>query len=97
MRAVLAGIILPVALTAGVAFGQPAPTPAFEVASIKVAPMPTAADAREGRLHVGMTVDAQRVDIGSDETKIFGNEGQMAKFFLHGIEEPGTRTLHPLS
>ena len=43
------------------AFGQ---APAFEVATIKPASMPTPADVAAGKLHVGMTVDAQRVDIG---------------------------------
>lgn len=52
----LAGLVL----SAGVAFSQPA----FEVASIKFSSLPSRADAQAGRLHVGMTIDGQRVDIG---------------------------------
>ena len=36
----------------------------FEVATIKPASMPSPADIAAGKIHVGMTVDAQRVDIG---------------------------------
>ena len=42
----------------------PAATPAFEVASIKVAVPPNPADVMAGKLHVGMKVDGARVDIG---------------------------------
>jgi len=47
-------------------FGQ-APTPAlsFEVASIKTAQAITPAMFTSGKLHVGMSVDAARVDIGN--------------------------------
>ena len=58
-------IILSVALVAGVVFSQSASNGiAFEVATVKPASMPTAADAAAGKIHVGMNVDAQRVDIG---------------------------------
>lgn len=55
-------------LAVGVAFGQtPAqtpPAPQFEVASIRPAGAITA-QAAAGKLHVGMNIDAARVDIGS--------------------------------
>jgi uncharacterized protein (TIGR03435 family) len=54
----LAGLII----TAGVLFAQT--TPQFEVASIKPAGSITA-QAASGKLHVGMNIDAARVDIGS--------------------------------
>jgi len=43
----------------------PPPAPAFEVASIKPANMPTPAQIASGQAHLGMNVDAARVDIGS--------------------------------
>jgi len=50
---------------AGTAFGQaPAAAPAFEVASIKPAPPMTPAMITSGKMHVGMKIDAARVDIG---------------------------------
>src|SRR5215471_2104050 len=54
-------------LGAAMAFGQaPAAEPAFEVASIKPAPPITAlaAQIQSGKLHVGMSIDGARVDIG---------------------------------
>lgn len=57
----LAGIAIAVAP----AFAQaPVPALAFEVASIKPAAMPTPAQMQAGKLHVGMNIDAARVDIG---------------------------------
>ena len=53
------------ALVAGAAFAQaPAGGPAFEVATIKPAPEIKPADVVAGKLHVGMNIDAARVDIG---------------------------------
>jgi uncharacterized protein (TIGR03435 family) len=52
-------------LAACAAFGQtPAAPLAFEVASIKPAPAMTPAMVQAGKLHVGMKIDAARVDIG---------------------------------
>src|ERR1017187_7864415 len=42
----------------------PAAGPIFEVASIKPATMPTPAQLQAGKLHVGMNIDAARVDFG---------------------------------
>jgi uncharacterized protein (TIGR03435 family) len=47
------------------AFAQAPPAPAFEVASIRPATMPTPAQIASGQAHLGMNVDAARVDIGS--------------------------------
>lgn len=53
-------------LAAGSLLGQaPAEAPAFEVASIKPSEPITPALAAAGKLHVGMKVDAVRVDIGN--------------------------------
>jgi uncharacterized protein (TIGR03435 family) len=41
------------------------PAPAFEVASIKPATLPTAAQVTSGKLHIGMAIDGARVDIGN--------------------------------
>ena len=66
-RLVPPAILSPVlfALVAGGLFGQ-APSPAFEVASIKPAPpiSALAAQIQSGKLHVGMSIDGARVDIG---------------------------------
>ena len=43
----------------------PPPAPTFEVASIKPAPPIDRAKIMAGKLHLGMTVDAARVDIGN--------------------------------
>jgi uncharacterized protein (TIGR03435 family) len=43
----------------------PAPGPAFEVASVKPAPPIEPAKIIAGKMHVGMSVDAARVDIGN--------------------------------
>jgi uncharacterized protein (TIGR03435 family) len=55
-------------LTAGIAaFGQaPAAAPAFEVASVKPAPPITSlvSQIQSGKMHVGMSIDGARVDIG---------------------------------
>ena len=52
-------------LSASAVFGQTADAKVeFEVASIKAA-QPLAAQAAAGKLHVGMTIDGARVDIGS--------------------------------
>ena len=53
-------------LAAGAALGQaPGPGPAFEVASVKPAAPLDRSQMRSGQMHVGMKVDAARVDIGS--------------------------------
>jgi uncharacterized protein (TIGR03435 family) len=53
------------ALTAGVSFAQaPKPRLEFEVASVKVAELPTPAMVASGKLHAGVKVDNARVDIG---------------------------------
>src|ERR1035441_9283141 len=54
------GILL--VLAAGTALGQ---TPAFEVASVKPAAPLDRSQMLSGQMHVGMKVDAARVDIGS--------------------------------
>lgn len=52
-------------LAAGAVFAQaPAASPAFEVASIKPAPPLDPAKIMSGQLHVGMSIDGARVDIG---------------------------------
>jgi uncharacterized protein (TIGR03435 family) len=48
-------------VAAGAVFAQ---APAFEVASIKASPQITPAQIMSGQIHVGMTIDAARVDIG---------------------------------
>ena len=63
--------IIPALLLAGAASAQtPAaaaasPAPAFEVASVKPAPPLDHAKLMAGKLHIGMSVDAARVDIGN--------------------------------
>ena len=53
-------------LAAGAALGQtPVAGPAFEVASVKPAGPLDAGQLRSGQRHVGMSIDAARVDIGS--------------------------------
>jgi uncharacterized protein (TIGR03435 family) len=50
---------------AGIAFAQtPAAPKAFEVATIKAADMPNMAQMAAGKMHVGMKIEAGRVDIG---------------------------------
>jgi uncharacterized protein (TIGR03435 family) len=51
-------------LAASAVFAQ-TPAPAFEVASIKPATLPTAAQVTSGKLHIGMAIDGARVDIGN--------------------------------
>ncbi len=54
-----------VVFTVGIFFGQArAAGPEFEVASIKPAAQPTPELFRSGKIHIGMTVDGARVDIG---------------------------------
>ena len=54
-----------VVFAAGMFFGQArAAGPEFEVASIKPAAQPTPELFRSGKIHIGMTVDGARVDIG---------------------------------
>src|SRR5215469_1856057 len=43
----------------------PAPGPAFEVASVKPAPPLDPAKIMAGKMHIGMSVDTARVDIGN--------------------------------
>jgi uncharacterized protein (TIGR03435 family) len=57
-------IVFSLTLAAGVALGQAPPKLEFEVATIKPVGMPSPTDVAAGKLHVGVTVDAQRVDIG---------------------------------
>jgi uncharacterized protein (TIGR03435 family) len=62
LRRIGAGLLL----AAGAALGQtPAAEPAFEVASIKPAAPVGRGQLLSGQVHVGMNVDAARVDIGS--------------------------------
>jgi uncharacterized protein (TIGR03435 family) len=65
MRISLGTIALAAALTASAALCQtPAPSPAFEVASIKPSPPIDVNAIMSGKMHVGMKTDAARVDIG---------------------------------
>jgi uncharacterized protein (TIGR03435 family) len=57
-------IFLTLPLLAISLFAQTPAVPAFEVASIKAAAPPNAKDAASGRIHVGMNIDAARVDLG---------------------------------
>jgi uncharacterized protein (TIGR03435 family) len=61
------GLFLPIVLAAASAHAQTpaASLPTFEVASIKPAELPTPAQVASGKLHVGMNIDAARVDIGT--------------------------------
>jgi uncharacterized protein (TIGR03435 family) len=62
LRGICAGLVL----AAGAALGQtPAAGPAFEVASIKAAGPLDPSRIRSGQMHLGMRIDAARVDIGS--------------------------------
>ncbi len=57
--------VLGIAVAAGMLCGQtPAAAPAFEVASIKPSPPLNPADVAAGKLHVGLSIDSARVDIG---------------------------------
>src|SRR5689334_6357771 len=60
-KAVVAGALCVAALGRG---QTPASKPEFEVASIKPA-QPLQSQVAAGKLHVGMTIDGARVDIGS--------------------------------
>ncbi len=53
-----------VLLSGGAVFAQSQATPAFEVATIKPSPPMNPASLMSGQMHVGMTVDGSRVDIG---------------------------------
>ena len=44
---------------------QNAPAPAFEVATIKPANLPSPGQAAAGKMHIGMMIDGARVDIGA--------------------------------
>ena len=59
-----AAIVVISAFAACAAFGQTPAAPAFEVASVKLASPLNPADVAAGKLHVGMTIDGARVDIG---------------------------------
>ncbi|HLG95269.1 MAG TPA: TIGR03435 family protein [Bryobacteraceae bacterium] len=63
-RLELRTIALGLALASRIIFAQPPAAPSFEVASIKPATMPTPGEAAAGKMHVGLNIDAQRVDIG---------------------------------
>ena len=61
----VAAISIILSLAASSALGQPpASAPSFEVASVKLSPPLNPADVAAGKLHVGMTIDGARVDIG---------------------------------
>ncbi|HWD00163.1 MAG TPA: TIGR03435 family protein [Candidatus Sulfopaludibacter sp.] len=63
-KRVVSGIAC-LALSAGAAFAQaPKPRLEFEVASVKIAEIPTPAMVQSGKLHAGMKIDNARVDIG---------------------------------
>ena len=65
-RRLLQGITFGWLLAAGTLFGQvPAAAPAFEVASIKPAAPINAAQVMAGKIHIGVNIDAARVDIGN--------------------------------
>jgi uncharacterized protein (TIGR03435 family) len=65
MLKALGKFALTLVLAAGAVLAQsPAVAPAFEVASIKPAPAFNPADVAAGKLHVGVTIDGARVDIG---------------------------------
>jgi uncharacterized protein (TIGR03435 family) len=51
-------------LAAGTLFAQTPPAPAFEVASIRAAAPLDPQKIMAGKMHVGMSIDGQRVDIG---------------------------------
>jgi len=57
-----AGVVLTVGILLGTAR---AAGPEFDVASIKPATQPTPELFRSGKIHLGMTVDGARVDIGA--------------------------------
>jgi uncharacterized protein (TIGR03435 family) len=61
----LPAISLAFTFCVGPAIAQtPAPAPSFEVATVKLAPLLNPADVAAGKLHVGMSIDGARVDIG---------------------------------
>ncbi len=61
MRKTIAAFVL---CSAALFAQSPAPAPAFEVVSVKPAPPLDPSAVAAGKLHVGMTVDGARVDIG---------------------------------
>lgn len=65
-KSILSVIAAGIFLATGALIGQTAPAPlAFEVASIKPSQPITPASVASGKLHVGMKIDAARVDIGN--------------------------------
>src|SRR5581483_840097 len=66
MQMLLNGICVSLLVAGGLGAQTPAtPPPTFDVASIKPAPPLDPAKIMAGKLHVGMSVDAARVDIGN--------------------------------
>jgi uncharacterized protein (TIGR03435 family) len=61
----LAALTISLAASVASLAQPPAAAPAFEVASIKPAPPLDPAKIMSGKMHVGMNIDAARVDIGS--------------------------------
>ena len=82
-----------VALSAAALYAQtPAAAPAFEVASIKAVDMPGPAQAASGKIHVGMKIDAARVDIGLFSlTDLICKAYDVKKFQVSGPDWLGTQ------
>lgn len=64
LRGAGAGLLIAASAFSQTPAAETKPPLQFEVATIKPAPPPNPAMFREGKLHVGMNVDAARVDIG---------------------------------
>lgn len=59
-------VTIALAATAALSLAQtPASSPSFEVATIKPAPPLVPAEIAQGKVHLGMSIDAARVDIGA--------------------------------
>ena len=82
-----------VAFSAAALYAQtPAAAPAFEVASIKPVDMPGPAQAASGKIHVGMKIDAARVDIGLFSlTDLICKAYDVKKFQVSGPDWLGTQ------
>jgi len=78
MGAMSAGVVL----AAGMFFGQArAAGPEFDVASIKPAAQPTPELFRSGKIHIGMTIDGARVDIGGSPLTALIQQAYRVKLF----------------